>query len=344
MHFLSIPDEILFRSVTFSIIMKIVSYVFCLLLCTGNIIQPDTLAPPEVSYIDLEPGVSLELLDWGGSGEPIMFLAGLGNTAHVYENFAHHFTDFYRVYGLTRRGYGASSQPKYGYDIPTLALDIKRVIDNLGIEKITLIGHSIAGDEMTAFAASYPDRVNKLVYLDAAYDRSDFVNLMRKAPYPPQAQPVMSEEDSASSFTVSAYLSNMFGMKYPEAEVLATRTFTDEGKLKGSVTPDDIGIKIIMSLQKPPYQDLQCPTLAVYAVFNHVNELFPNYQDFDHKNKLMAHQAMEVLKPYVLNQIQYFKDHMNGERVVQFDGADHFVFLTHEREVVAELLEFLSDG
>ncbi len=301
----------------------------------------EIIAPKEIP-ITIEPGVELELLDWGGEGVPIMFLAGLGNTAHVYENFAHHFVENHRVYGLTRRGYGASSQPKYGYDIATLALDIKQVLDALHIDKITLIGHSIAGDEMTAFAGTYPDRIDRLIYLDAAYDRSDFVNLMRKAPYPPQAQPIMSAADSASSLTVSAYLSNMFGMKYPESEVLATRTFGKDGRLKGSVTPDHIGIKIIMGLEPPDYQSVKCPALAVYAVFNHVYELFPNYESFDQHNKLMAHQAMEVLKPYVLQQIQHFKDMVDGEQVVQFDGADHFVFLTHEREVVAELLEFLS--
>jgi pimeloyl-ACP methyl ester carboxylesterase len=321
-------------------------FVFCVytLFSTGVVLaQERSLTdPPETRFIHLEPGVTLELLDWGGTGEPVLLLAGLGNTAHVYQDFAHHFTTNHRVYGLTRRGYGASSQPKYGYDIPTLANDIKEVIDTLKIDRITLIGHSIAGDEMTAFATAYPDRVEKLVYLDAAYDRSDFVNLMQKAPYPPQAQPIMSAADSASSLTVSAYLSNMFGMKYPEAEVQATRTFTKDGKLKGSVTPDDIGIKIIMGLESPNYQAIQCPTLAVYAVFNHVNELFPNYQDFDPSNKLIAHQAMEVLKPYVLEQIQYFKDHTEGEQVLQFDGADHFIFLTHEREVVSELLKFLA--
>jgi pimeloyl-ACP methyl ester carboxylesterase len=329
------PDSSLFK------VMKITVCLF-ILLTTTLYAQDVQIAAPEVRFIELEPGVELELLDWGGTGEPIMFLAGLGNTAHVYENFAHHFTSNHRVYGLTRRGYGASSQPKYGYDIPTLASDIKRVMDQLHIDRITLIGHSIAGDEMTAFASTYPERLRKLVYPDAAYDRSDFVTLMRKAPYPPQAQPEMSAVDSASFLTVTAYLSNMFGMIYPEAEVLATRTFTNEGRLKGTVTPDHIGIKIIMGLEKPDYQAVQCPSLAVYAVFNHVNELFPNYQNFDQKNKLMAHQAMEVLKPYVLEQIQYFKDQVSGEQVLQFDGADHFIFLTHEREVVAEVLEFLS--
>lgn len=322
--------------------MKNLACYLILLISAGTSYSQSAIVSPEVRYINLEPGVTLEVLDWGGLGDPVMFLAGLGNTAHVYENFAHHFTKDYRVYGLTRRGYGASSQPKYGYEIPTLAQDIKGVLDSLGIDRIALIGHSIAGDEMTAFAANYPNRVSKLIYLDAAYDRSDFVSLMKKAPYPPQAQPLMSAADSTSSLTVSAYLSHIFGMKYPESEVLATRTFTEEGKLKGSVTPDRIGIKIIMGLEPPAYKDVHCPTLAIYAVFNHVNELFPNYEDFDHSNKLMAHQAMEVLKPFVHNQIQFFKDHVDKKQVVQFDGADHFVFLTHEREVVSEVLQFLS--
>jgi len=195
---------------------------------------------------------------------------------------------------------------------------------------------------MTAFAVAYPERVSKLIYLDAAYDRSGFVSLMQKAPYPPQAQP-MSAADSTSSLTVRSYLSNIFGMDFPESEVLATRTFTEEGFLTGSVTSDDIGIKIIVGIEPPDYQGIKCPTLALYAVFNHVYELFPNYNEFNSNNKLMAHQAMEVLKPFVLDQIQFFMNQVERNQVVKFDGADHFLFLTHEREVVRELLQFLSD-
>ncbi len=304
--------------------------------------EQDQVHKAKIQFIDLEPGATLEVLDWGGQGEPLLFLAGLGNTAHVYDNFAHHFTKDYKVYGLTRRGYGASSQPKYGYDIPTLARDIKGVLDSLRIERVSLIGHSIAGDEMTEFASSYPERVHKLIYLDAAYDRSNFVDLMQKAPYPPQAQPQMTPADSSSSFQVSAYLSRVFGMKFPESEVLATRNFSNDGKLAGAVTPDQIGIKIILSLQPPSYPKIQAPAMGVFAVFNHVNELFPNYHSFDHKNKLMAHQAMEVLRPYLLGQIQLFMNEVENRQIVKFNGADHFVFLTHEREVVSEMLSFLN--
>ncbi|MGI9544901.1 MAG: alpha/beta fold hydrolase [Cyclobacteriaceae bacterium] len=295
----------------------------------------------KVSFVDLEPGVKLEVLDWGGDGEPVLFLAGLGNSAHVFDNFTHHFTKDFHVIGLTRRGYGASSQPKYGYNVATLAKDILGVLDSLHIEKVSLVGHSIAGDEMSKFASQYPQRINKLVYLDAAYDRSQFVDLMQKAPYPPQAQPVMSQADSASALQVSAYLSRMFGFGFPESEVRATRKFSRSGRLNGMVTPDKIGIKIILGLEPPAYDQIKCPTMAVYAVFNHINELFPNYETFDQENKQIAHRSMEVLRPYLLNQIDKFQREVDQGQVVKFSWADHFVFLTHEKEVVREIKSFL---
>jgi hypothetical protein len=49
------------------------------------------------------PEVTLEVLDWAGNGPPLVMLPGLGNTAHVFDHFAHQFTDQYRVIGITRR-------------------------------------------------------------------------------------------------------------------------------------------------------------------------------------------------------------------------------------------------
>lgn len=77
----------------------------------------------------------LELLDWGGTGKPLLFLTGLGNTAHVYAYFASKFTDQFHVYALTRRGFGLSSHPTTGYDRKTLAHDILVVLDSLHIDK-----------------------------------------------------------------------------------------------------------------------------------------------------------------------------------------------------------------
>ena len=54
--------------------------------------------------------MSLEVLDWGGTGRALVFLAGGGaSTAHEFDDFAPRFTDRFRVLGITRRGSVGSS-------------------------------------------------------------------------------------------------------------------------------------------------------------------------------------------------------------------------------------------
>ena len=101
-----------------------------------------------VQFVTVEPGVKLEVLDWGGTGRPLVFLAGLGNTAHVFDNFAPKFTGKHHVYGITRRGFGNSSAPTpdaHNYSSDRLGDDVLAVIDALHLQKPVVAGHSIAG-------------------------------------------------------------------------------------------------------------------------------------------------------------------------------------------------------
>ena len=61
--------------------------------------------------IQVEPDIKLEVLDWGGTGRPLVLLSGMGDTAHVFDKFAPTLTTKYHVYGITRRGFGTSSKP-----------------------------------------------------------------------------------------------------------------------------------------------------------------------------------------------------------------------------------------
>src|SRR5207344_2863639 len=65
-------------------------------------------SPHTIRFVAVETDVRLEVLDWGGSGRPVVLLAGGGNTAHVFDEFAPRLTANCHVYGLTRRGFGAS--------------------------------------------------------------------------------------------------------------------------------------------------------------------------------------------------------------------------------------------
>src|ERR1043165_4179161 len=132
-------------------------------------------SPHTVLMIAVEPAVELEVLDWGGSGPAIILLAGLSNTAHVYDDFAPLLTSHFRVLGITRRGHGRSTAPASGYTPQRLAEDVIRVMDAEQVKRAIVVGHSFAGEEMHVLGAKYVDRISGLVYIDAAFDRADTV-------------------------------------------------------------------------------------------------------------------------------------------------------------------------
>ena len=103
-----------------------------------------------------------------------MLLTGSGNTAHVFDDFAAKLTGIAHVYGITRRGFGASSHPESGYTDQRLADDVLQVLDSLKLVAPVLVGHSMGGNELTTVASQHPDRVSGLVYLEAGGDPQDF--------------------------------------------------------------------------------------------------------------------------------------------------------------------------
>src|ERR1700678_1196245 len=113
---------------------------------------PDT-SPHKVQFVTVEKDVRLEVLDWGGAGRPLIFLAGMGNTAHNFDAFAPKFTAKYHVYGITRRGFGDSSKPvptATNYTADRLGDDVLAVIDALQLNRPVLVGHSFAGEELSS--------------------------------------------------------------------------------------------------------------------------------------------------------------------------------------------------
>src|SRR5437016_5972549 len=129
-------------------------------------------SPHTISFITVDNNVKLEVLDWGGSGRPLVLLAGLGNTGHVFDKFAPKLSATYHVYGITRRGFGPSSSPapaNGNYSADRLGHDVLAVVDSLKLNRPVLVGHSIAGEELSSIGSRYPDKVAGLIYLDAAY-------------------------------------------------------------------------------------------------------------------------------------------------------------------------------
>jgi pimeloyl-ACP methyl ester carboxylesterase len=102
----------------------------------------------------------------------LVLLAGLGNTAHILDKLAPKLAITYHVYGITRRGFGASNAPVPAggnYSADRLGDDVLAVLDALKLDRPVLAGHSIAGEELSSIGSRHPEKVAGLIYLEAGY-------------------------------------------------------------------------------------------------------------------------------------------------------------------------------
>jgi non-heme chloroperoxidase len=119
-----------------------------------------------VRHIVTGDGTSLFHKDWG-SGRPVVFVSSWGLNADmwVYQMLALSGPQL-RCIAFDRRGHGRSGDPGRGYDYDTLADDLAAVIEQLELNDITLIGHSMGAGEIVRYLSRHgPNRVARLVLL-----------------------------------------------------------------------------------------------------------------------------------------------------------------------------------
>jgi pimeloyl-ACP methyl ester carboxylesterase len=298
-------------------------------------------SPHRVQFVTIAPGVRLEVLDWGGRGSPVVFLSGLQDVAHGFDDFAPLFTDRHHVLAITRRGYGASSRPPSGYDLATRLADLAAVLDSLHLARVALVGHSIAGDELTAFAGAHPDRVSRLVYLDAAYDHSDVGRLSRAFPPPPP----MQRTDSASPAGVQAYTRRVYGPHIPEAQFRAIGRYDAAGRLVADVTPASIDSLMLAGCGHPDYARVRVPALVIDAVADSAPQVFPLWGRLDQAERAKARAFTAVLQQWQATERARVRRELRGAQVLELHGANHYVFASHPRAVREAMSAFLAhDG
>lgn len=111
---------------------------------------------------------SLHYLDWGDPEAPaLILLHHVGSQAHTWDQFAARMSSDYRVLALDLRGHGDSSWARPGcYTTEHYALDVEALVDNLGLERIGLLGGSLGGRVGLAYAALHTDKAAALVMED----------------------------------------------------------------------------------------------------------------------------------------------------------------------------------
>jgi pimeloyl-ACP methyl ester carboxylesterase len=301
-------------------------------------------SPHITRFVTVEKDVRLEVLDWGGSGRPIVFLAGGGNTAHIFDGFAPKLTAHAHVYGVTRRGFGASGYAAADHPADRLGDDVVAVIDTLRLHKPILVGHSIAGAELSSVANSHPNRVAALVYLDAAYsyafDNGKGTNVMEmQALHAPQPPPP-DEADLASFNALSKYYERVNGFRFPEAELREQRAMTPGGGVgKQREFP---GVALFMPLMTgtKKFTNIPVPALVIFA---NPHSLGPWVdENVDPAVRAAAKAYSAALAPLTERQEQAVQHGAPTAHVVTLPGAHHYLFLSNELDVLHEMRTFLN--
>ena len=298
-------------------------------------------SPHTVQLVAVDKDVRLEVLDWGGSGEPVVLLAGLGNTAHIFDKLAPKFTANHHVYGITRRGFGASSAPATGYTADRLGDDVLAVLDTLKLSRPVLVGHSIAGEELSSVGSRHPERVAGLIYLDAGYsyayyDRSrgnldlDLVELQKKLE---QLQPGKGLEDP-KALVHELLEAALPGFERDLRERQKELQAMPAALLAQASSPVSDAARAIQTGEQK-YTNIPVPVLAIYAVPHDLGPV-PGLDAAARENFDANDEAATGA------QAKAFESGVPSARVVRLPHANHFVFMSNEADVLREMSAFLG--
>ena len=291
-----------------------------------------------VSFVQVEKSVKLEVLDWGGTGRPLVLLAGLGNTAHTFDEFAHKLTAQYHVYGITRRGYGESSAPAAtdaNYNADRLGDDVLAVIDALHLpQRPVLIGHSVAGEELSSVGSRHPEKVAGLIYLDAAYGYA-FYN----PAYPDPDIDLLAVRKQLADFVLGGNESKTTSDLL--AALPAFKAMLEEQQKEWTGVPsspessDDFGPSEAIKLGQRKYTQLKVPILAIYAS----PHKFSPMPGVDAAGQAAFVKAMDA---HTTHSIKAFEAGVLSAHVVLIPNADHTVHKSNEADVLREINAFLA--
>jgi len=293
---------------------------------------------PKTSFVTVQRDVKLEVLDWGGSGRPVVLLAGRGQTAHSFVSFAPSLAAFYHVYSITRRGYGASSKPATGYLADRLADDVLAVIDSLRLTKPVVAGHSLAGQELSSLGSRHADRIAGLVYLDAGYGYAYYdstrgnihidVSVLKQ-----RLERLQAAGNVGDLATMDTIFKGLLDQDLPSVRRDLTLMQGMLGQFKQGTTvgpPVQTGIEGAIDDGGQRYTRIPGPVLAIYALANPPTGVGVDSQ---------------VTRQWIAKDqgaIGVFARGVSQAEIVILPNASHFVFNSNPTEVLASMRSFID--
>lgn len=118
------------------------------------------------SFIDLD-GRHTHFID-KGSGSPVLLVHGFFYDSFTWHNNIDALSTTFRVLVPDLWGFGYSTREPLDYGYPLYAEQLLLLLDELDIEKVSIVGHSMGGGTAIYFSVHHPERVQKLLLVDAA--------------------------------------------------------------------------------------------------------------------------------------------------------------------------------
>lgn len=299
---------------------------------------------PQDRYAEVN-GIRVHYLDWGGEGDLLLLVPGLGHTAHTYDAIAPAFTDRFRVVSVTRREHGSSDKPGGPIDLETLVDDLDAFLGLYPDRSVVLAGQSYAGLELPRLAKRHPGRVLALIFLDAVYDWTGWVE-----PGPPF--PGFYVE--ASSYASYEELFAWFEGLYPEMWHSATRAhlvsqtyLSPDGTVRWHLPPEDSRRAQFTDVGRgwtpAEYEGLDLPILSIQveqggfmagniervgAAVEVIDTARTWANDLDNVLKRLGREALAAAAPHAV--------------MVQYADTHHWLQLQSPERVVRSITDFLD--
>jgi pimeloyl-ACP methyl ester carboxylesterase len=296
-------------------------------------------------FITMGDGTRIEVLDWGGTGDAVMFVHGFGLNAHIWDDIAPRLTNEHRVLAMTVRGWAPSDAPERGYTYATVASDIMTVLDSLHIRRVSLIGHSFGGKIISTAAQRYRGRVRSLVYIDAAIQDHARDSVFALRPFSRPAFAMPPGDSTLATYRVawreyaSRYLFGTWTGALQADLDAELASVADHSNGRRDSLVKRYGVDDPADRRQTDFTLITQSALSICAMAT-PKTLYPWLTQDSARWSPARDYVVTILRPFEHAECDAFEETAPHHRTVRLDGS-HYLFITRESDVVEAIREFL---